>query len=145
MSTRRRTDLRQRGFTLIEVLVTIVIVAILAAIAYPTYQDQVRKSRRTEAISNLLIMANLQERYYQSNFLYPVTNATIVFAPPAGAYYTYDIPVGNTTTFTVRARAPAASAQYLDTKCRTFALTGAGARAATDSGGADSTAQCWQR
>lgn len=53
-----------RGFTLMEVMITVVIVGILTAIAYPSYTQQVIKSRRTDAQQALTDLANRQERNY---------------------------------------------------------------------------------
>jgi type IV pilus assembly protein PilE len=61
---------RQRGFTLIEVMVTVAIVAILAAIAVPSYAEYVRRARITEAVSRLADMHVKMERYFQDNRSY---------------------------------------------------------------------------
>ena len=53
-----------RGFTLIEVLITVALIAILAAIALPVYQDQVRKSRRSSAQGVLLNVANREQQLF---------------------------------------------------------------------------------
>lgn len=58
------------GFTLVELMIVIVIVSIMAAIAYPSYQDSVRKSRRSEAKIALMEIANLQERFFAENNTY---------------------------------------------------------------------------
>jgi type IV pilus assembly protein PilE len=52
-----------RGVTLLEVLIAATIVAILAAIAYPSYRDYVQRAKRSEAIAKLLEIAANQERY----------------------------------------------------------------------------------
>jgi type IV pilus assembly protein PilE len=54
---------RKRGFTLAEVLIVVAIVGILAAIAYPAYQDQLRKGRRAAAQNFMLQVANKQQQY----------------------------------------------------------------------------------
>ena len=61
---------QQRGFTLMEVMVTVAIVGILAAIAFPSYQDSVRKSRRTDAKNALTQAVANMERYYNQNNTY---------------------------------------------------------------------------
>lgn len=52
-----------RGFTLLEVMIALVVVAVLTAIAYPSYQDHVRKGRRAAAQAFLVDAANRQQQY----------------------------------------------------------------------------------
>jgi len=54
----------QRGFTLVELLITVAVVAILAAIAYPTYTNQIAKARRAEIQAELMSLAQFMERIY---------------------------------------------------------------------------------
>jgi type IV pilus assembly protein PilE len=61
---------RQRGLTLIELMVVVAVVAILAAVAYPLYTEQTRKARRTEGRGALLELAQAQERFYTVNGRY---------------------------------------------------------------------------
>lgn len=93
----KRTPLgKLRGFTLIELLIAVAIVAILAAIAYPTYTNTVRKARRAEARSLLLEIAARQEQFFSSQA--PNTYANTVdqlgYAnpqPSEGGWYTVAI------------------------------------------------------
>lgn len=64
---------RAGGFTLIEVLVTVAIVGILAAIALPSYSDYVQRSKISEAISNLSDMRTRLEQYFLDNRAYPTS------------------------------------------------------------------------
>ena len=67
---------RGAGFTLTELMITVAIVGILASIAYPSYQDSVRKSRRGDAKAALMENAGFMERYYSTNFRYTATAGT---------------------------------------------------------------------
>lgn len=55
---------KENGFTLIELMIVVAIIGILAGIAYPSYQDSVRKSRRSDATGALLGLANAMERHF---------------------------------------------------------------------------------
>ena len=59
-----RCRMHWKGFTLIEIMVTVAIIALLASIAYPAYSDAVRKARRSEGRAALLQLMQQQERYY---------------------------------------------------------------------------------
>ena len=61
---------KNKGFTLIELVIVVTIIAILSTIAYPAYNEQMRKGRRAEAKSALLNFASLQERVRSDNGYY---------------------------------------------------------------------------
>lgn len=82
---RRRPPPRpQGGFTLIELMITVAIVAILAAIAYPAYTEQVAKSRRAEAKAMLMEVMGAQERFYSLNSTYTTSLTATLGYPDAG-------------------------------------------------------------
>jgi type IV pilus assembly protein PilE len=138
---------KSRGFTLIELVVAMVIVAILAAIAIPAYSSYVRQARRTDAKTALLDLASLEERYFSVNNSYTATATSLGYSAfPAtlpNNDYTIAAPtiVGATTTaaasYTLTATAIGDEAK--DTQCLTFTLTSAGVQSATP----DITSSCW--
>jgi type IV pilus assembly protein PilE len=108
---------RQHGFSLIELVVAMVVVAILAAIAIPSYSNYVRKSRRTEAKTVLLDLISLEERFYTTNNSYtqdPSQLGYVVTTFPiqtASGYYTitqggWAVANAATTSRPLRWRAP---------------------------------------
>ena len=88
------------GFTLIELMITVAIVAILAAIAYPNYRNYVLRGQLVDATNGLAALQANMERYYQDNRTYVTTGAFI--SPCAGAS-----PIG-TFTFSCTAGEPTA-------------------------------------
>jgi type IV pilus assembly protein PilE len=60
----------QKGFTLMELMITVAVVGILAAIAYPSFTEQIARSRRTEAQTILMGGQQWMERFYSENYLY---------------------------------------------------------------------------
>jgi type IV pilus assembly protein PilE len=94
-----------KGFTLIEIMVTVAIVAILAAIAMPAYTDYVTRSKISEAVANLSDMRVKMEQFFLDNRTYAgACNPGTVAPLPAGKYFAYDCPgPPAATAYTVRA------------------------------------------
>lgn len=68
---------RQKGFTLVEIMVVIAILAILAAIAIPVYSSYVKDAKFAQAKSNLVLLSTLMERYYQNHNAYYATTTDL--------------------------------------------------------------------
>ena len=98
---------RFRGFTLIELMIVVAIVAILAAIAVPSYSDYVRRGRITEAISALSGMRVKLEQFFQDNRTYAGACAagTVAQLPATTAQsnFAFDCPTLNANQYLVRA------------------------------------------
>jgi type IV pilus assembly protein PilE len=144
---------RQRGVTLIELVVVIMIVGILAAVAIPSYRSYVIRSQRSDAKDALLALATQQEKHYlQCNTYAAILDAATDCAAgelqaadvSKNGWYALDVPAANATAFTVRATAINGENQWQDTECRVFLVDQAGVRTAADDGGTDNTAECWQ-
>ncbi len=73
------------GFTLIELMITVAIVAIVAAIAYPAYTEQMAKSRRAEGKAMLMEVMGAEERFYSLNSTYTTSLTATLGYPDAGS------------------------------------------------------------
>jgi len=139
----------KNGFTLIELMITVAIVAILAMIAIPSYTSYIKTANRTDATRTMTYDAQALERCYSQQFAYiPCTGAPVGAAPSPQGYYTVTIAV--TTTVTVPptssyqiTAAPIAAPQTQDTSCQVFTLDSAGKQSALDSGNNPNTQTCW--
>jgi type IV pilus assembly protein PilE len=147
-----------KGFTLVELVVAMLIAAILAAIAIPSYSNYVRKSHRTDAKNALLDLASLEERFFSTNNVYSSTWSDLGYSGTTAitvgsGYYQVAVPsilaatpptastAGVPATFTLVATA--VNDQLKDSTCRTYTVTSAGARSATDASSNDTTSSCW--
>ncbi len=99
------------GFTLIELMVVVAIIAILASIAYPSYMENVRASRRTDAKTALLDLATRQERFFSMQNQYTATPGDLGYAGPypvgvqtsGQVFYRLDVRRNSTTTYVATA------------------------------------------
>ncbi len=143
----RRPQLKQTGFTLLELMVTVVVVAILASVALPSYREQITKTRRADARQELMELATAQERFYTNCNRYATAlngaQATCAGLGQAGAtkisengYYSLSL-AGDGSTYTLTA---APQSTQSDSKCGSLSLTDAGVKGATGTLGA---AECW--
>lgn len=139
---------RQRGFTLMEMMAVIVIVGILAAVSYPSYQNQVRKSRRSDARNLLLDAANREEQHILDRGRYTVSMTDLGFAAdPAeseNGYYSVSADVGGCGDIRSchELTATAQGAQTEDAACREFTVDSTGARSARSADGVPNE-NCW--
>jgi type IV pilus assembly protein PilE len=150
-AARRRLPRRSRGFTLIELLVALAIIGILASVAVPAYQDQLRKGRRSDAMTTLLDYANRQEQFMLDNSTY-AADLSDLGLPADGltpeAFYTLGLAAATaacpiTSCFLLEATPAAGKSQVKDKSCQRFTINSNGNRGASDSGSGDSTGECW--
>lgn len=149
-ATVRRND----AFTLIEVMVVLAIIAILASIAYPSYQESVRKAKRTEGRAALTKLLQQQERYYSQHNTYIKFSSDSTDgnekkfkwysgeAPKSSAYEIHAEACENDTLqacvlLIAKPGTPKVDAKFKDPKCGVLKLTSTGVKSADSS-------DCWK-
>ena len=127
------------GFTLIELVIVVAVIALLASVAFPAYQDSVQKSRRADAKIALIQAAASEERWFTSNNAY-TSSATNVggLLSPSGHYDVSVVAATLTYTLTVTAN----GSQLDDTDCKKFFINQTGLKTSEDSSGSASS-ECW--
>jgi type IV pilus assembly protein PilE len=137
--------MKNKGFSLIELMITVSIVGILAAIAIPSYAAYTKRANRTDATRTITVYAQALERCYSQTFTYVGCAAapTASVASPQG-YYTITIATATAPTATYSITAvPVASPQLQDSSCMHFAVDNSGKQSALNSSGLDNTKTCW--
>jgi len=149
---------RPHAFTMSEVLIVIAVLALLIAVAYPSYQNQIHKMRRDDARQSLVRVAQQLERCYTRYRRYNHPDCSVVTAGStiaarsrSGHYQISSIAIvsgSQTETLAVNGEsytlfARPLDAQASDTTCAVFQYGSTAARAAANAAGDPTTADCW--
>lgn len=138
-------NMKQDGFTLIELMVVVAIVGILAMIAYPSYELSVMKSRRSEAREALLMVAGLEERYMTANNRYG-TGSVIGLGGDTKITdheaYKIEITLNNSGSGYVATATPLGRQNTLDQACGTLSYDNIGNKEVTGNS-SKPLSECW--
>ncbi len=137
--------MKQKGFTLVEIMIVVAIIGILAAISWPAYQDYVLKAGRADGQAKIMEILHAQERYYSQNQTYTDSLATLGYSSASVAsnedrYTITAAACGAGIASCVQLTATRKGAQVKDTLCGNLSLDSTGTR--TKTGSAD-IKQCW--
>lgn len=142
---RQQARRRAKGFSLIEIMIVVAVIAIIAAIALPSYNNSVLKSKRGMGKAELMEVLSMQEQYFINNKAYATDLTSLGYATNpyfindqgsevADANSIYRIALSGATVSDFTIEALARNGQADDTDCSTLTLTNTGAK---------TPAQCW--
>lgn len=136
-------NVTQQGFTLVELMIVVVIAAVLAAVAYPSYQQYAIRANRSAAQSFILGVANKQEQYILDARQYADSLSTLSMSVPVEVSRNYAISIAGVTlsppAYSIVAT-PTGTQLTKDTQCGTVTINQAGQKGISGSG---PVTECW--
>ena len=126
--------IKEKGFTLIEMLIVIAIIGILATVAYPSYQSYAFESRRADAHTSILRIQLAQENWRASHPKYATGEELNISEDSSEGFYTLSVSGASATGYKITANAT--GAQTGDTDCKKIELT-------KSASGESRTDGCW--
>ena len=144
---RRGSLIKQSGFSIVEIMIAVVIMTVIAGVAYPSFMSSVRKSRRADAVDSFIQIQQAQERYRNNNSSYASNLTTLSFSsnsPTTSAgYYTMSVSASATNSYTVTATAVSGKSQASDSQggssCSTLTV------AVTNGTASNTPTNCWSK
>ena len=142
-----RLPARHSGFNLIELMVTLIIIAILTMVAYPSFMQSVRKGKRSDAHTAMTRAASNLERFFSTNGTYTTDASQLGLTMDGGSaysnqgHYVIAVAAGGTgigSSYVVSATAKAGDMQEDDTGCTVFSIDSLGVRVPDPT-----TSKCW--
>jgi len=147
-ATRKMTRIdaqREKGFTLIEVMIVVAVVGILLAIGVPAYQQFIVKSKRVEATSLLMEAAGEQQRFYTENNRFATDMTEMGYANAQvnseTGLYTVSVTASTRSSYTLTAAPVATESQARDADCGSFTINSGGLKGIV--GGTETAEDCW--
>lgn len=140
---------QHRGFTLLELMIAVAVVAILASLAWPSWSNVLHRARRTEAQLALLGIQHAQERYFANHLRYAGSlqadsGLGIPQRTDSGDYQLQTTASEDGQTYEAVATADPQGRQQRDSHCLVLSINSLGERASSDASGHTTSVNCWR-
>lgn len=134
---------QQKGFTLIELMITVAIIGILVSVAYPSYTSYIRRGKITDAHAALADYRIKLEQYYQDNRNYGTAGSDCVATAPSSTYFNITCTANTAQTFTATAASNTGQGLGSSAGDYTYTIDETNTRSTTKFNGATVTKSCW--
>lgn len=134
----------KKGFTLIELMIAVAIVAILVALAIPSFRDVIRKSRRSDAMNAITNVQLAEERWRVNHSTYGTLSDLGIGTNSSDGHYTIAVSGNTAINYTISAT-PVTGTDQVNDKCGSFTLANAAGVITKTVGGSEAAARCWTK